>query len=77
MYAKSWRAVCVYSTKRAVRDMPWSPEDRVAQCSTITAGHKTILTALELGEPARIFESTVPALATRARVGARDVVCVV
>jgi DDE family transposase len=33
---------------------------RVAQRSTLTAGHKTILTALDLPEPPRFFDFTVP-----------------
>ena len=33
-------------------------DGRVAQRSTLTAGHKTILTALELPEPPRFFDFT-------------------
>lgn len=39
-------------------------EGQVAQRSTTTAGQKTILSALDLPEPARFFEFTVPASAT-------------
>jgi len=35
-------------------------DGQVAQRSTLTGGHKTILTALGLGEPARFFDFTVP-----------------
>jgi len=35
-------------------------DGQVAQRSTLTSGHKAILTALGLGEPARFFDFTVP-----------------
>ncbi len=35
-------------------------EGHVAQRSTLTAGQKTILAALELPEPARFFDFTIP-----------------
>jgi hypothetical protein len=35
-------------------------DGHVAQRSATTAGQKTILTALELGEPARFFDFTLP-----------------
>ena len=35
-------------------------DGQVAQRSTLTAGHKTILAALELPEPPRFFDFTVP-----------------
>jgi hypothetical protein len=37
-----------------------TPAGRVAQRSTTTAGQKTILSALQLGEPPRFFDFTVP-----------------
>lgn len=36
-------------------------DSRVAQHSTLTAGHKTILAALQLPEPPRFFDFTLPA----------------
>jgi hypothetical protein len=35
-------------------------DGQVAQRSTLTSGHKAILTALQLPEPARFFDFTVP-----------------
>jgi len=35
-------------------------DGQVAQRSATTAGHKTILAALELPEPARFFDFTIP-----------------
>ena len=35
-------------------------DGQVAQRSATTTGHKAILAALELGEPARFFDFTVP-----------------
>jgi len=35
-------------------------DGQVAQRSTTTAGQKTILAALKLGEPARFFDFTIP-----------------
>ena len=42
-------------------------DGHVAQRSTTTAGQKTILTALELPEPPRFFDFTVPSRLTRLR----------
>jgi len=38
-----------------------TPNGHVAQRSTLTPGQKTILTALDLPEPPRFFDFTVPA----------------
>ena len=37
-----------------------TPDGHVAQRSTLTTGHKTILTALELPEPPRFFDFSLP-----------------
>jgi len=39
---------------------PSTPEGRVAQRSTLTAGQNRILTALSLPEPPRFFDFTAP-----------------
>lgn len=55
----TWRTLRAELDRMALVTLA-TPDGQVAQRSTLTAGHKTILTALGLPEPPRFFDFTLP-----------------
>ncbi len=56
----TWRNVRHELDRMHLVTLATAADGQVAQRSATTAGQKTILTALELGEPARFFDFTAP-----------------